>query len=111
MQQIRKDVYAALFVFPVTEHIQDVGDSLGDSIEAGTLEYKGYYYEGFEKVLNDNGEEELSHMQVYLRGEDAIKIHNNSKISCGRVEKQRIVTRQVYYGRDGAPVIGVLYLP
>lgn len=111
MQQIRADIYKSLFVFPIKEHTKQAADSLGETLPGPVLEYKGYYYEGFERVLNTLGQEELSHMQIYLRGEDAVQIQLSSTISCGSVQEQRIVSKKVYYGRDGSPVIGVLYLP
>lgn len=111
MQQIRKDIYDGLFVTPFTEHVQGKPDSLGDTDPGENIEYRCFLVESFEKVLNELGAETLSGMQLYVRGEDAIKIHNDSKFTCGAAVKQSLIAKKTFRGREGAPVIGVLYLP
>lgn len=111
MQQIRTDIYESLMVTPVTEFPKGEVDSLGDAVEKPSKTYRGYAYEGFEKVLNFSGEEELSNMQIYLRGQDASEIANTSLISCASAVKQRIIAKKLYRGRDGVVVLGVVYLP
>lgn len=111
MQQIRKEVYDALFVSKMTEHRQSKPDSLGDTKPGEDVEYRCYYYTGFEKIVNADGEECISNMQIYVKGEDAVSIRNDSTISCDAAVKQKILSIRVYRGRAGAPVIGVIYLP
>lgn len=98
-------------VTPVTEYPQGPSDSLGDTVSQAPKTYNGYVYEGFEKVLNFNGAEELSNMKIYLRGDDAAAIANTSLISCASAVKQRIIAKKIYRGRDADVIIGVIYLP
>ena len=111
MQKIRKDILEALFVSDVTVTAPQASDSLGDANPQASVVYKGYLYEHNEKVRNDQGQEVLSGMQIYLKGEDAQAIDIHSKISCDHVQDSPIIARQVYRGRKGARVIGVVYLP
>lgn len=111
MQQIRKDIFTDLFVNDVTVMTPGVTDSLGDANSDATQVFKGYLYEHNEKVLNAQGQEVLSGMQIYLRGDDAAAIDIHAKISCGDFKDLPIIARKVYRGRKGARVIGVVYLP
>ena len=111
MKQIRKDVLEALFVSDVIVTAPKVSDSLGDSDPQVPVVYKGYLYERNEKVLNDRGQEVISGMQIYLKGEDAQAIDIHSRISCDHVKDSPIIARQVYRGRKATCVIGVVYLP
>lgn len=73
--------------------------------------YMGYVYENAVVVINALGQEELSNTQIYLKGDAVQAIALTSLISCLDVTKQRIIARKIYRGRQGAPVIGMLYLP
>lgn len=111
MQGISKDIYEALFVSDVIVTAPNASDSLGDTTTQEPITYKGYLYEHNEKVLNALGQEVLSGMQIYLRGEDVQAIDIHSKISCDQVKNSPILARAVYRGKKGSRVIGVLYLP
>lgn len=111
MQTIRADIYEALFNSTVTVYPQSPVDSLGDSTDQTPYTYNGYLYESAEKIVNYTGEEDVSNIQIYLRGSEASLIDIHSLISCGSAVKQRILTRKLYRGRNASLVIGVLYLP
>lgn len=111
MQKIRKDILHALFVTPVMVYPPKASDSLGDSSDTVAVEYKGYFCEHNERVLNALGEEVLSGTQIYLRGEDAQQIDILSKVTCETVVNSPIIARKIYRGRYGSRVIGVVYLP
>lgn len=110
-QHIRPDICDSLMCTPLTVYPQGASDSLGDTTEAASVTYNGYVYENIEKVLNNLGQEELSNMQIYLRGDDADAIATTSLVSCLDVVKSRILARKIYRGREAAKVIGILYLP
>lgn len=110
-QRMHPGVYSAMMGTSVLVHPQSNADSLGDTTDALADLYYGYIYENTETVLNNLGQEELSHMQIYLRGEDASAINPASLVTCRDRIKSRIVARKIYDGRAGAKVIGILYLP
>lgn len=111
MQMIRPAIKEALMVTPVTVYPQSATDSMGDTTPLPAVLYHGYVYVGQEVVLNMEGKEELSSMQIYLQGSDADLIDVHSLVSCLENVQQRIIAKKVYRGRQGAKVIGVLYLP
>ncbi|MEG1543471.1 MAG: hypothetical protein RR382_02950 [Tannerellaceae bacterium] len=110
-QRIRPGIYEAMMGTSVLVYPQSASDSMGDTTDGPSELYYGYVYENTETVLNNLGKEELSHMQIYLRGEDADKIAQTSLVTCRGVIQSRIVARKVYSGRANAKVIGILYLP
>lgn len=110
-QRIRPDVVKALMVMPVIVYPQGGANSMGDTEDGTPTTLHGYVYENAEKVINMAGEEELSNMQIYLQGDEAKSVALSSLISCLDAIKSRIISREVYYGRQGAAIIGVLYLP
>jgi len=110
-QRIRPGIYESLMGTSVLVYPQEASDSLGDTTDGPSELYYGYVYENTEKVLNNLGQEELSHMQIFLRGDDVDKIAATSLITCRGMIKSRIVSRKIYSGRADAKVIGVLYLP
>lgn len=111
MQQIRKDIHDALFVQPMIEHQKGKPNSLGDMEPGADVPYSCYFYLGEEKVLNSAGEEVISNMQIYVRGTEGLAIQMSSTIDCGPVKNQRIIAKNTFYGRKGAAVISVVYLP
>lgn len=111
MQGIRADVAKNMMTIPVIEETQAASDSLGDTTAGQTKNHLGYVYMGKEIVLNYEGKEELSSTQIYLDGAEAEMIQTTSLISCLDLVKQRIISKKIYRGRNGALIIGVLYLP
>jgi hypothetical protein len=110
-QQIRSDILESLFVTPVTIYPQGNPDSMGDTVEGAAVNYLGYVYENAVVVINAMGKEELSNMQIYLKGDEAKAVALTSLVTCLDATKQRIIARKVYRGRQAAEVIGILYLP
>lgn len=110
-QQIRPDIFESLFVTPVTIYPQGKPDSMGDMIAGTAITYHGYVYENSVVAINSMGKEELSSMQIYLQGTDAAAVALTSLVTCLDVTKQRIISRKIYRGVQGVPVIGMLYLP
>lgn len=110
-QQIRTDIYQKLFTTPVTIHVQGKKDSLGDTTETSTQEFLCYPYEHRELVKNANGDEVVSNCQLYMRGTDIVQIDIHSLVSVLRYVQVPIISTENYKGREGADVIGVLYLP
>lgn len=110
-QKIDGKIASTMMTTPVIIYPQGQIDSLGESVESPPVTYYGYVYEGIERIVNDVGEEVLSNMQIYLRGDEAAQIDIHSEVSCLDVVKSRIISRKVFRGRGGAKVIGVLYLP
>ncbi len=84
---------------------------MGDTTDSAPVSYFGYVYYKSVVVINPMGKEEVSNMQIYLKGDEAEAIALTSLVSCLDVVKQRIIARNVYRGRQGAQVIGMLYLP
>jgi hypothetical protein len=110
-QQIRPEILESLFVTPVTIYPQGQTDSMGDTTEGTPITYLGYVYENAIAIINALGKEELSNMQIYLKGTEAGAIALTSLVTCLDVTKQRIIARKIYRGRRGSQVIGILYLP
>lgn len=110
-QRMHPGVFNALMGTSVLVYPQSNTDSMGDTTDTPADLYFGYIYENTETVLNNLGQEELSHMQIYLRGEDASAINPTSLVTCRDRLRSRIVARKIYDGRAGAKVIGILYLP
>lgn len=110
-QQIRSDILETLFVTPVTVYTQGNTDSMGDTTEGASVTYYGYVYYKSVVVINSMGKEETSNMQIYLKGDEAEAIALTSLVTCLDATKQRIIARNVYRGRRGAQVIGIVYLP
>lgn len=84
---------------------------MGDTVAGTPVTYYGYVYEHPEIIINSLGQEELSGMQIYLKGDDASAIALSSKITCLSVTNSRIIAKKVYRGRAAAAVIGMVYLP
>lgn len=110
-QQIRTDIYQALFTTPVTIHVQGKKDSLGDTSEESIQTFLCYPYEHRTQVINAQGDEVVSNCQLYLRGEDIVQIDIHSLVSVLQYSEVPIVTIENFKGRAGANVIGVVYLP
>ncbi len=110
-QQIRSEILESLFVTPVTIYPQGNPNSMGDTVEGTAVTYYGYVYENAVVVINAMGKEEVSNMQIYLKGDEAEAVSPTSLVTCLDATKQRIIARKVYRGRQAAQVIGMLYLP
>ena len=110
-QRIRPSIYEAMMGTSVLVHPQSASDSMGDTTDGSSELYYGYVYVNTEMVLNNLGKEELSRMQIFLRGEDIDKIACTSLVTCRGVIKSRIVSLKTYSGRANSKVIGILYLP
>lgn len=110
-QQIDPSVYKALFVTPAEIISQGGCDALGDTEDETTTTVMCYVYEHRVKVLNQQGQEVVSGLQLYMRGEDAIQIDMHAKVTCATAVRTEILARETWRGRDGAQVIGILYLP
>lgn len=108
---MRPDIFKKMCTTPLVEHTQEVTDSFSDSQEGLQKSYLCYFYEGGTRVLNSLGQEELSNVQLFLRGEDIVQVQESSKITCKHLVQQRIITKKIYYGPGEIPVIGVIYLP
>ena len=106
-----KRVVQKLMTSPFTVHIQGKPDSMGDCADTANEEYLGYVLENVQEFINADGKTELSNMQIYVDGPDAVKIPPTALISCLSHKNQRIVKRAVYYRAQSIPAIGVFYLP
>lgn len=110
-QKMRKDIVDKMLVTPVVIYPPAETDSLGDAEPVEPVNYKGYLYEHNVKVLDSMGEEVLSGAQIYLQGKDAKAIDILSTVTCDTYINSPIISKEVYRGRKGSLVIGVLYLP
>ena len=111
MQKMRKEVLDKMLVTPVTIYPPTETDSLGDATPAEPVNYKGYLYERSTKVRNSLGEEVLSGVQIYLQGKDAKEIDILSTVTCETHINSPIISKEIYRGREGSLVVGILYLP
>ena len=91
--------------------MQGKKDSLGDTIEESEQTFLCYPYEKREIVINDRGDEVTSSCQLYMRGDDIVQIDIHSFVDVLRYKNSPIIAIENYRGREGANVIGVLYLP
>lgn len=110
-QSINPSIYTALFVTPAYIHTQGEASALGDTEDDTTYVVNCYAYEHRTKVLNELGQEVISGLQLYMKGDDIIQIDMHSKVTCATAVRTEILARETFRGRDGAQVIGVLYLP
>lgn len=110
-QQIRTDIYQSLFTTPVTLHVQGKKDSLGDTEDETIQEFLCYPYEHRTMVTNDKGDEVVSNCQLYMKGTDVVQIDIHSEVDVLTYKRSPIISIENYKGREGADVIGVLYLP
>lgn len=110
---IRKDIYDVLMTSSFTVTTQAECDSLGDRLLSKTATYYGYVYRNTEKIYDSAGVEVLSHVQIYMRGSEAVLIGPYDTITCAdaNVQDETILSCELYRGRYSIPVIGVLYLP
>lgn len=111
MQKMREDIVKKMLVTPVTVFPPEATDSLGDAETPEPISYKGYLYENNKKVLNSVGVEVLSGAQIYLQGKDANAIDVLSRVTCEKYIQSPILSKEVFRGKRGSLVIGVLYLP
>lgn len=110
-QMIRPDVFEKLFVTPLTVHVEGKKTSLGDAGEVAQMEFLCYPYEKRTMVTNSKGDEVVSNCCLYMRGDDLAQISMHAKISVLDYQKSPVVSAEMYRGRSGSRVIGVLYLP
>lgn len=103
---IEKMMTEPILVFPPTPT-----DSLGDSTSAEPISLLGYVVEMNQIVIGTDGKEELSGTQVYLTGNDTLKVDVKAKVTCLDRFKQRIIKRGLYRKGNSIPDVGVLYLP
>lgn len=108
---VNKHVIKKMMTTPFTAYPQGKPDSMGDRVELAPISNKCYVHETMQMVINSQGQEELSNLQIYVPGELGVTIEPTAKISCLGHDKQRIIKRVVSYGRFSKPVIAVFYLP
>lgn len=96
---------------PIKVYAKGNTDSMGDREELSPKTFYGYVVETIQTVINREGKEELSNIQIYLDGSDGLKIDPNAEVSCLTHIKQRIIKRSTYYKKRGEPDVTVLYLP
>ncbi len=120
--------------FRVVVHHTKGTSSLGDK-KAITTEMLGYLQEDIKLVLNRLGRQETSGAQLYLTGEDILKVDIDDKIDVYApldeasekalianqespegvykkiLQDMPILRREVYYRPNASADVGVLYLP
>lgn len=104
-------VKARMFTVPVTVFPIASVDSVGDVIEATPLNLKCYRADEVQIVVNAEGKEERSNIQLYINGTDALAINADDLISVAGADKIRVIKKQVFYLPNGDADIGVFYLP
>lgn len=104
---INKRLKKSLFVIPVTVYPQGNVDSSGDRVAGVPFTLLGYIVE--ELIVLDNVDR--STRQIYLAEQEIDLVANTSSISCLSSNKVKILKKQVFYGRDGKILFGVIYIP
>lgn len=108
---MNKRVITAMMNMPFTVFAKALPDSMGDRAETRPATYYGYIQETIQNVINSEGKEELSNLQIYIAGDDGVGISPDSEITCLTHVKQRIIKRAIFYNKNGSPDVAVLYLP
>jgi len=104
-------VKKTIFTMPFIVDFMSPADSVGDSTLIKSVTFNGYIQEKIAVVINANGEEETSGVQVYATGADIVTIDTSSLVSCLTYKSRKIIKRDCYYKPGGIPDVGVLYLP
>ena len=111
MAAMNKQVIKQLMTTPFIVYEKSKPDSMGDCTDLPEVTYKGYVQETMQEVINNEGREELSNLQIYIPGDIGINISPTAEITCLDHIKQRIIKRAIYYGKSSKPDVAVLYLP
>lgn len=134
---VNKQVLKRMMNFQITVHHTVSTTSLGDKVSK-EFNVMGYYRENIQMVLNRLGRQETSGAQIYLTGEDVIKIDSDDLIDIAvPVDEPRkkaaevnpevelpsapafkkiflnrpILRKDVFYKPNAKVDVGVLYLP
>lgn len=108
---MNRQIIAAMMTTPFKVISKGNVDSMGDREDDSTRTLFGYVQETIQTVINNEGKEELSNLQIYITGEDGVSISPDSEITCLDHVNQRIIKRAIYYNKNSVPDVGVLYLP
>ncbi len=108
---MNKRIIQSMMTTPFTVIKLAQADSMGDKEIISTQTKYGYVQETIQTIINNEGKEELSNLQIYITGEDGVAISPDSEITCLNHESQRIIKRAIYYNKDSQPDVAVLYLP
>jgi len=106
---MNKKVIKKMMCFDVVIHKSLGTNSLGTS-KSKELNLMGYLCSKAEQVVNDEGDEVISSEQIYLTGEDALKVNNKDTVTTTNYSKRKIIKRHIYYMPNAKPGVGVLYL-
>lgn len=105
-----------MMVFPTIAFKQSAPNSRQVTTDIGQVAFRCYVMNSIKVVMSKHGREEISGMQLYVLGEDIVKIDTSDKLTVSDPQGTVLKVRQeplkvdVYYKPGGIPEIGVIYL-
>lgn len=107
---MRASIKRRMCVTPVTIYKQSAPNSMAETQDLDVLDFNGYVYNATKVVINKQGREEVSDMQIYMDGEDIVQIEANDLVSCMNKTRTEPLKVEYYFLPEGVPGVGVIYL-
>jgi len=99
-----------MMTVPATSYKQSPPNSRQQTVDIGTVDFKCYPQDSTKVVMSKNGREEISSFQLYIHGDDVVKLSESDKITCMHKDRQEPLKIDTYYLPGGIPEVGVVYL-